>query len=211
MNTTKEKEEGIPIQRRGNQLDTEHSVVAASLSEAQKIFAMAVDRMLDVNCWDKLCGPLSATFRLTDDRGHEIDRPARPGDHFKIDIPAPGPASGKGYDWVRVEALEDKRNTSGHRESVTLHVRPAPSPIDNERNTAHFFKNEATSSFRVQRNGNVITAEVHGRNEVPNTTVSKTVDKVRNAVVGLGAITAFSIPQWKSLVRGLLDTSITVA
>jgi hypothetical protein len=50
-----------------------------------------------------------------------------------------------------------------------------------------------------------VTAEVHGRNEVPNTETDKTVDKVRNAVVGLGAITAFSAPQWKSLVKGLLD------
>lgn len=208
MKTKEEKEKGIPEQKKGNQLDVRHASAASSLQEAQAVFSMAANRLLDVNHWDKLCGPLSATFRLTDQHGKEIAGPAHPGDHFKINLPGPGPAAGDGYDWVQVEALDDKRNPSAYEESVTLRVRPSSSPTGDTADTAHFFKDEATSSFRVQRKGNVVTAEVHGRNEVPNTSTDKPVDKMRNAVVGLGAITAFSAPQWKKLVKGLLDPSI---
>jgi hypothetical protein len=208
MKRDEEKKKGIPAQHTGKKLDTEHTVEAPTPEAAKELFQLAANRLLDVNCWDKLCGPLSATFRLTDARGNEISRPAQPGDHFKIDVPGPGPVSGEGYDWVRIEALDDKRSSSPDYERVTVRVRPAESPLNPDTDTAHFFREDATSSFVVERKGNRVTAAVHGRNEVPNTTVDKTVDKMRNAVVGVGALAGFSEPQWNSLVKGLLDTSI---
>lgn len=202
------RENMIPEQRVGNQLDTFNSVTASSEEEARQLFLLAVNRLLDVNVWNKISGKLSSTFRLTDEKGSEIDGPARPGNHFKIDIPGPGPASGEGNDWVKVEALDDKRNPSGKNESVTLRVRPTADPENTEKDTAHFFDEAATSSFRVERDGNTVTASVHGRNEQPNTDVEKTSDKMRNALVGTGAVAGFSAPQWKALVNGLLDTSV---
>jgi hypothetical protein len=95
----------------------------------------------------------------------------------------------------------------GNEESVTLRVRPSPDPENQDTNTAHFFKDYATSSFRVQRKGNQVTASVHGRNEVPNTETEKALDKIRNAFVGATAVAGMSTPQWKGLVKGLLDTS----
>jgi hypothetical protein len=205
MKRKEEIEKGIPKQQKGNQLDTEYRVEANSADQASQLFQKAAGRLLDVNRWDKLSGPLSATFRLTDHEGKEISRPPHSGDYFKINIPAPGPSSGEGYDWVRIEAVEDKRDASADHESITMRVRPAPSPENNDTSTAHFFKDDATSSFVVERRGNMVTAEVHGRNEVPNTTAEKAVDKMRNALVGLGAIAGFSAPQWKSLVKGLVE------
>jgi hypothetical protein len=172
---------------------------------------MAANRLLDVNVWDQICGPLSAKFRLTDPSGNKITGPAKPGDHFMINIPGPGPSAGEGYDWVEVEALDDKRNPSGNDESIAIRVRPTASPLNRDSDTAHFFSEDATSSFRVVREGTKVRAEVHGRNEVPNTDVDKTVDKVRNAVVGTGAAAGMSSPQWNSLVNGLLDPSKDVA
>jgi hypothetical protein len=45
---------------------------------------------------------------------------------------------------------------------------------------------------------------VYGRNEKPNLDTEKLADKLRNAAVAAGAITAFSKLQWKSLVNGLV-------
>jgi hypothetical protein len=203
----KENEKIIPDQRVGKQLDTDYEYRAGSDEEARAVFEKTVANLLDVNSWDKLCGPLSAKFQLTDARGDEVKRQPQTGDHFKIDVPGPGPSSGDGYDWVQVEALEDRRNPSADQESVTIRVRPATSPLNDQRDTAHFFHDEATSSFRVQRIGNLVKAEVHGRNEVPNTDAEKVKDKVRNAVVGSGAVAGLSAPQWKSLVKGLIEHS----
>jgi hypothetical protein len=195
----------IPEQHVGNKLDAVHEYKASSDHEAKQVFNLAAARMLDVNSWEKICGPLSAKFKLTDEDGQPISRDVKPGDHFRIDIPGPGPSSGDGFDWVQVEALEDKRNPSGNEESVTVRVRPSASPSNDNSDTAHFFKEYATSSFRVVRNGSIVRAEVHGRNEVPNTKVETTTDQIRNAVVGAGAVAGAAKPQWKSLVKGLLQ------
>lgn len=203
-----ENEKLIPDQQVGRKLDTDNQIIAPTQEEAQLLFQKAVDRLMDVNRWDKICGPVSATFKLTDAEGKEISRLPQMGDHFKIDIPGPGPAAGEGFDWVRIEALEDRRNPSAEEESVTMRVRPSTSPENSLTDTAHFFDEKATSSFRVIRERNVVRAEVHGRNEVPNTHVEKTTDKVRNAVVGTGAVSGMSNPQWNSLVKGLLDQHI---
>lgn len=196
----------IPPQRIGNKLDTSHEYVASDAGEARRVFAAAAERLLNVNIWEKLCGPLSAKFSLRDERGEFADRSARTGDYFRIDVPGPGPASGDGFDWVKVEALSDRRNPASDEESVTMRVRPAASPENSAPDTAHFFSEDATSSFQIIRRGNIIRAEVHGRNEVPNTDVETKTDKMRNAVVGTGAVAGISKPQWNSLVKGLLDT-----
>ncbi len=198
----------IPEQRVGNQLDTFHEYEGKSEDDARSVFSMAANRLAHVNTWEKICGPLSAKFELTDEHGNPVQREVRPGDHFKIDVPGPGPSAGDGYDWVRVEEIDDRRNPNASEEHLVIRVRPAPSPINKESDTAHFFDEKATSSFVVKRQGTLVRSEVHGRNEVPNASIEKNSDKVRNAVVGSGAIAGGSKPQWKSLVKGLLDSSI---
>jgi hypothetical protein len=197
----------VPHSHEGSSLDTDFEVRATDESEAKKLFALAAHRLLDVNSWDKICGPMSAVFKLTDRNGVGIDGLAKPGDHFQIDVPGPGPAAGDGFDWVKIEAMDDQRNPSAPEESVTLRVRPSPSPRNESSDTAHFFSNAATSSFRIVRQGSVVRAEVHGRNETPNTEADNPIDKVRNALVGTGARAGLSKPQWNSLVKGLLSTS----
>jgi hypothetical protein len=53
--------------------------------------------------------------------------------------------------------------------------------------------------------GTIVTAEEHGRNEVPNTDTSSTIDNIRNTLVGWSARIGLSYPQWKSLVKGIID------
>ena len=86
-----------------------------------------------------------------------------------------------------------------------MRVRPASNPKKNESVVAHFLKSEATSSFTIRRYGNVVTASVHGRNEVSNTETDNLFDKARNTMVALGAFIGLSKVQWRRLVKGLLE------
>ena len=197
----------LPDQKEGAEKNIETTADLNSIEEAKELFKEAKSRLLDVNQWQQICGKLSSVFKLTDEKGNEIEGDPKVGNYFKIDIPGPGTASGKGYDWVRVEAVEENKNEQEDSESILIRVRPADNPSTSDNNVAHFFTDKATSNFVVSRKNNFVTAAVYGRNEVPNTTTDKPLDKTRNAVVGTTAITGFSNPQWKSLANGVLGKS----
>ena len=124
------------------------------------------------------------------------------GDHFKIDVPGPGSLTGDGYDWVQVEAIEEKEDKN--QQNIALLVRPATNPGNDHKDVAHFFSDEATSCFMVKRENDTVTAGVYGRNEKPNTAAETLVDKARNTAIATGAITGFAKLQWKSSVNGLV-------
>ncbi len=201
----KDIEKTIPEQKTGAKTDTSHTVTADDSRTAAQLFNLAKERLQNINAWHTICGAASARFMLTDSNGNEINRKLQQGDHFKINIPAPDNSEGEGYDWVRIEEIDDRSDPVGDSEAYAIRVRPAQNPQKGSEDTAHFFKDTATSSFSVERDGNEVTASVHGRNELPNTEAEGIVDKIRNAVVAVGAMLGLSTPQWKSLVKGLLE------
>lgn len=201
MFSNKEKEM-VPEQQTGVQTNTESSVDLSSTEEAKLFYEKVKNRLLQVNNWHQYAGKLTADFQLTDNNGNDVSRPVEKGDHFKIDIPGPGPATGDGFDWVKVEAIDE--NNMEDKESIVVRVRPATNPNNDRQDVAHFFSEEATSYFAVKRTGNTVTAAVYGRNEKPNTNAETIADKTRNAAVAGGAISGFSKLQWKSLVNGLI-------
>lgn len=85
-----------------------------------------------------------------------------------------------------------------------LRVRPAPSPLNDRPDVAHFLSDSATSTFFVEQRGTAVTAGVLGRNERPNTEADRLADKVRNAAVAVGAWAGFADVQWEKLVEGLM-------
>ena len=192
----------IPEQQSGVKTNTETSTKMSSRDEAKTFYEKVKHRLLQVNSWHHWAGSLSANFQLTNKEGQEVDRPAEKDDHFKIDIPGPGPETGDGFDWVQVEAIEETEKDE--EQSIAIRVRPATNPNNDKKDVAHFFSDEATSCFMIKREGNTVTAAVYGRNEKPNTDTETTGDKARNAAVATGAIAAFSKLQWKSLVNGLV-------
>jgi hypothetical protein len=196
----------VPSQNEGTQKDIEHIVTAVDENDARKLFMIARNRLVDVNHWHEYSGSMSATFQLTDQYGKEVNRTAEKGDYFKINIPAPGSIEGNGFDWVNIEAIEDVSNPDGDIERIALRVRPASNPKEKGENVAHFFSEDSTSSFIIERLGNQLKAAVYGRNERPNTSTSNLIDKVRNVIVGVTAILGFSNIQWKNLVKGLITT-----
>lgn len=198
----KAEEEIVPDQQLGAQKDIVHTVEAMDENDAQRLFLIARNRLVDVNHWDEYSA--LGSFQLIDRDGNEAFRTAEIGDYFRISIKAPGPVAGNGFDWVRIEAIADQSDVEGHEEYMAMRVRPAQNPLDDKNDTAHFFSDESTSSFVVKREGRTVTASVFGRNEVPNTSASNIIDKVRNQVVAASAIAGFANIQWRSLVTGLL-------
>ena len=95
----------IPEQQSGIETNTEASIELGSEEETKSFYEKVKQRLLNVNRWQHWAGKLTAEFKLTDKDGTEVDRLAEKDDHFKIDIPGPGPATGDGYDWVQVELL----------------------------------------------------------------------------------------------------------
>jgi hypothetical protein len=200
----------LPAQTRGESTTTSSSVTAGKEPEAKAIFERASIRLMDVNQWTDHCGALTAGFQLTDDEGEPLEGRAAIGDYIRIDIPGPGGAEGHGYDWVKIEKL-DQRLTPAREDAEEgtlslLQVRPCHDPRKKDNDvTAHFLEDSATSTLIIERDGKKVSASVFGRNEVPNTLTPEMGDNVRHAVVGtLGAIGLSKI-QWKALVQGLLE------
>jgi len=191
-------EEVVPENNEGTQTNTESSVELSSEAEAKRFFKETRQRLLNINGWHQYAGSATAEFQLTDNDGKAITRLPQKGDHLKIDIPGPGTATGEGHDWVQVEEIEEDED------SIGIRVRPVSNPTNNRKDIAHFFSEDATSTFIVKREGKKITAAVYGRNEKPNTNTETLKDKLRNAAIATGAISGFSKLQWKSLVNGLI-------
>jgi hypothetical protein len=196
----------IPGQRDGKLINAESVAELTDIQSARRLFATAKQKLLDVNGWQKLAGEALAGFQLTDEAGNEVSGLVKTGYHFRIDIPGPGTVGGDGFDWVKVEAVEDY--ASGETESTGIRVRPAANPTSSEESTAHFYSDQSTSTFIVTREGDKVIASVSDRNIKPNTDAEGVIDQVRNSVVGTAGMYSFSKIQWKSLTDGLLSQDI---
>lgn len=195
----------VPPQQTGSEMNAVEKIELSSEAEAVHFFKIVKERLLDVNSWSKIAGGGMSDFFLTDEAGSHVQRKATGGDHIRIDIPGPGPQVGEGYDWVRIE--EVRSEVLDDAEVLSMTARPSANPLNDSGDTAHFLTDQATSTFQVKRIGSTIYAEEHGRNEVPNTDTDISLDNVRNTFVGWGAKVGFSYPQWKALVKGLLNTA----
>lgn len=195
----------VPPQRSGASSDTSATYKASSSEEAKKYFKAVRERLLNVNDWKIMAVLPSADFTLCDESGRKVDRLAKQGDYLRINIPGPDNQSGDRDDWVKVEHVEEKYSVNV--ESIVVTVRPSANP-KHPAETAHFFSDEATSSFVVERRAEELIAAVYGRNEKPNTDAGSLKENIRNSVVATVAMGLFSKIQWKSLVNGLIKREI---
>ncbi|MEO6539174.1 MAG: hypothetical protein ABIT07_01930 [Ferruginibacter sp.] len=198
----------IPVNVTGKPTDLQESVVTNDKEEALKTFKRASMRLQNAHLWHKLCGALSAEIIITGSDGKIVNRLAEKDDYFMIDIPGPGMREGDGYDWVKVLNIQEEMNEAGDSEIIYLIVGSCGNPAKAGNETAHFFKEGATSTFIIQRQGNKVTASYHGRNELPNTDVKRLTDKLRNTVVAIGAYGGLSEMQWQALIKSFLEEEV---
>jgi hypothetical protein len=192
----------IPENKEGKEITAEANVHCHTVDSAKEWYEAAKQRLLFVHEWGKISGALSADFQLTDDSGNEVDRLAKPGDHFRIDITGPGSKAGEGYDWARVEDIKEVHLNDV--DSIAILVRPAQNPQTDSEHIAHFFSEGSTSTFVVTREGTNVSASIYDRNIEANEETKQPLDKVRNAIVGLGAKHGFSKLQWQALANALV-------
>lgn len=192
----------IPSQYEGKQLDLNAGRDFDTDNAAKQFYQVVKRRLLRAFEWYDIAEIPAATFSLSDENGEEILREMRVGDLIRIDIPGPGSPKGDGYDWVRVDKIDEDHEEHGDLFSITL--RPTSNPREADEEVAHFFTKLATSTLLVRRAGRHVEVEYHGRNELINDQSESISDKLRNAVVGLGAKMGFSFSQWKSLIEGMI-------
>lgn len=196
----------IPSQHKGASSDTAFSVRCHSVAGATALYATALDRLLDVNKWEQYAGG-GAVFRLYNTEGQRHTGPARKHLYIGIDIPAaPGPTAAHGQEWVKIESI-DSREAPDYQ-YIILTVRPVSPHFISGSSTAHFFTSAASSSFILLQEKNKVLARVSGRNETPNTRAAGWRNKIRNFVMGVLAMIGVNKPQWRKLVRGLLNTNM---
>ncbi|HEY9001287.1 MAG TPA: hypothetical protein VIM89_08030 [Mucilaginibacter sp.] len=201
----KHAEQFIPDQETGSQTDFSEERTFENQAQAHEGFKRAASRLLTVSEWHNYAGAGSSRFCLTNNLGDEVTGFAVEGFLFNIDLPVPGSSAGDGLEWVMIERIEAKEDAKATEEFVAMTARPVPDPRKIESETAHFFKDVSTSTFIVKRVGKTVSAAVHGRNETPNNSDVNIHDKIRNTVVALTARVGMSGPQWKKLVKGLLE------
>ena len=197
--------EQLPPQVSGRQTDFTQEQKYGTLAAAHKAFQAAAGRMLSVNNWHDYSGGASAKFTLCNNQGEPLEVLAEEGFFICIDLPGPGPDAGGGAEWVLIEKLASEGDAHTAEEYVLMTVRPSADPRKAETGIAHFYTDESTSTFIVRRDGLLVSAGAHGRNESPNNEGVDLHDKIRNTAIALMARVGLSGGQWQKLVNCLLE------
>lgn len=194
----------IPENKEGKQNDIRFSVSLADEDGVRRLFERACLHLATPSTWHELAGPLSAEFTLHDSTGEKTGLDVREGYYIRINIPGTGPKAGKGYDWVKVVALDDRRNSTGNEAFFGMKVQPCHNPLTHDPATAHFFRSKASSTFIISRMANLVVSSYHGRNELPNNDTDRTGDNIRNTIIATGAVMGLSDLQWSALVSAFI-------
>ncbi|UJF29627.1 hypothetical protein L0B70_12425 [Kaistella sp. 97-N-M2] len=192
----------IPKQEEGGFSDNVSEVKFETVAKAALHFETVKQRFLDINSWEIFAGEEKAEFMLCDEKDDQIRTEPQVGNYIKIKVPGLHNETGDSFDWVRIEHFEKEKSADG--EIVYIRVRPCENPHRRDGKIAHFFKDKATSNFLVRWEDKSVFAEVHGRNEKPNTEDLNILEKARNSIVAIGGIIGGSKFQWKSLTDGLV-------
>jgi len=189
----------VPPQRSGKAIEAEAAAILSTEKTAVLFYELVKNRLEHVNSWSVIAGKLSAEFQLVNKEGLEVFRKAHEGDYLRIDIMGPGGTSGSGFDWVKIEQMQDAPDNFGFR------VRPSSHPAANRAVPDHFYDGESTSTFQVNRVGRRVIVSISDRNMKPNEEATNVVNKVRNYVVAWAARARFSQIQWQALADGLVS------
>ncbi|NEU70155.1 hypothetical protein GK091_24980 [Spirosoma agri] len=166
---------------------------------ARQGFAEARQKLLAVNTWSDLPG-LTATFTVHDPQGKPItNAPLVVGNYIRIDLPGPLP-----HNWVRVVKLDEADESAEF--TVVPSEKPQSQGVEEGAPVEHFFTDEASSTFRVERVGTTLLAAEIGRNErVNNDEATAGQRSVVNTLMAAGGWAMFQETQWKKLMDYLVQ------
>ena len=137
MNTA-QKDEATPNNEKGKFVDEEESVIENSEEEAIVTFNRACARLLNPPVWQQLTSGINASFAISLPGQEKVERLLQQGDYVSVDIPGPGSAAGEGYDWVKVETIEEALSDVEDRDNNIYRVYFNTASIDDEVRKAGF-------------------------------------------------------------------------
>lgn len=179
---------------RGKLYSSDHTY--ATRDEANQKFKRSIEKLFDVNRWSDLPG-FTSTFQLHDASGVEKDaKMPEVNDYIKIILPGPVPEN-----WVMVSDINEEEN------QVEFTVNPSINPTkdrEEQDKIEHFFIPEASSTFRVQLDGNKISAFEIGKNEGINNNEDAGNRKLINTLIAEGGWAGVQEFQWNKLTDYLV-------
>lgn len=175
--------------------DQENSCPDETLAE--QAFARSKQKLYGVNAWSGLPG-INSTFVVYKPNGVLAqDGTLAVNDYIKIVLPGPVPEN-----WVQVTDIREGKDEA----EFTVHPSPAPPGLGGDPNEIkHFFIQQASSTFRVERQGNKLRALEIGKNEGINNQGEAAGDRAAiNTVVAEGGWAGFQAIQWEKLTAYLV-------
>ncbi len=164
---------------------------------AQEAFTRGKERLYAVNSWSELPG-INSTFKLHNQRGEPTQE--KPKINYFIQIVLPGLTV---ENWVEIETIQEDEN------SAQFTVHPCPNPLSESTETQHFFVKEASSTFRVERQGQVLYGYQIGKNEkINNHNYQAGSRAFLNTLIAEGGWAGFQDIQWGKLTDYLAGKEI---
>lgn len=195
---------GVPNHEKGSFHDTESIRFSRDFEDTIDLYKTLKDRLLSVNYWNYYDNGVGADFKLHDKDGNLKKRLPEKGDCIRIDIPGPGNFEARGFDWVRITNLDEIYSVNDEvLEMLLMECRPSTVPGKVNLHTAHFYTEDASSTFMISRGKDFIKIGIYGRNETPNMD-AQIADKARNLAIALGGMVGISKIQWKILTDALV-------
>lgn len=169
----------------------------ADEAAALAAFKRSQEKLFDVNRWSELEG-FNSTFKLYNANGNPAENEvAQEGFYMQIILPA-SPIE----NWVRITDVRRQDN----QVEFTVHPSEKPKPTNEGREvTQHFFVKEASSTFRVTKEGTKLAAFEIGKNEAINNTGEEAGNRaLLNTLVAEGGWAGVQALQWDKLTRYLV-------
>ncbi|MHA6247471.1 hypothetical protein ACXYMU_06010 [Pontibacter sp. CAU 1760] len=169
----------------------------ADEATAKKAFERAKQKLFDVNMWSKMVG-FNSEFHLFDNRGRRTTA-TRPKVGYYIEIILP---ASRLENWVKVTAVRDEEDFA----EFVVHPSEKPTELSHDDTVIeHFFIKEASSTFRVVREGNTLYGYEIGKNEGINNQGEEAGDRaLMNTLVAEGGWAGVQELQWDKLTRYLV-------
>lgn len=169
----------------------------SSETEAKNVFQRLIQKLFNIEQWNAESN--LSSFALFDENGFaKMEKIPAVGDFIRISLPG----SGKD-DWVKIVEIHDAAD------EIVLTVQPSSNPTDKEDNstTSHFFTNDSTNNFCLQKKGIELNFYVIGLGEKSNIKdTSGIVETVRNfATANIGHFLGIQKAQWQNFCDNFVE------
>lgn len=157
-------------------------------------FERSKKKLFDINLWTNLSG-INSTFQLFDNRGRRTTA-SKPevGYYIRIILPASTIEN-----WVQISKVTDTENMA----EFIVHPSEKPQELTEEEDQVkHFFIKEASSTFRVERQGTKLIGYEIGKNEGINNQGEEAGDRaILNTLIAEGGWAGIQALQWDKMTR----------